>query len=65
MSHSVIPANIRAKRGLSDDLIRVSVGIEDVKDLIADLDRAFVIAEARVKATAGAAAPATATGQPI
>lgn len=41
MSHASIPANVRAARGLPDDLIRISVGIEDVKDLVADLDQAF------------------------
>ena len=34
MSHASIPAAVRAARGLPDDLVRVSVGIEDVDDLI-------------------------------
>ncbi|XP_021972083.1 cystathionine beta-lyase, chloroplastic isoform X2 [Helianthus annuus] len=41
MSHSVIPAEVRKARGLTEDLIRISVGIEDVDDLIADLDHAL------------------------
>ncbi len=41
MTHGSIPKEIREKSGLSDSLIRISVGIEDVKDLIADLDQAF------------------------
>ena len=41
MSHASIPAEVRAARGLPDDLVRISVGIEDVKDLIADLDTAL------------------------
>eukprot|EP01026_Neomeris_dumetosa_P041668 TRINITY_DN34592_c0_g1_i2.p2 TRINITY_DN34592_c0_g1~~TRINITY_DN34592_c0_g1_i2.p2 ORF type:complete len:246 (+),score=26.91 TRINITY_DN34592_c0_g1_i2:74-739(+) len=41
MSHASIPAAVRAERGLPDDLIRISAGIEDAKDLIADLDQAF------------------------
>ena len=41
MSHAAIPAGVREKRGLTDDLVRISVGIEDVEDLIADLDRAL------------------------
>ncbi|CAN0890709.1 Cystathionine beta-lyase, chloroplastic [Linum grandiflorum] len=41
MSHASIPAAVREARGLTDDLIRVSVGIEDVDDLIADLDLAL------------------------
>ena len=34
MSHASIPAAVRAARGLPDDLIRISAGIEDVVDLI-------------------------------
>ncbi len=41
MTHSSIPAEIRAEKGLSDKLIRLSVGIEDVDDLIEDLNRAL------------------------
>ncbi|CAN1337366.1 Cystathionine beta-lyase, chloroplastic [Linum perenne] len=41
MSHASIPAAVREARGLTEDLIRISVGIEDVDDLIADLDLAL------------------------
>ncbi len=41
MTHGSIPKEIREKGGLKDSLIRISVGIEDVEDLIADLDQAF------------------------
>lgn len=41
MTHASIPAAERRKSGLEDGLIRLSVGIEDVADLIADLDRAL------------------------
>ncbi|GFP92896.1 cystathionine beta-lyase chloroplastic [Phtheirospermum japonicum] len=41
MSHASIPAAVREARGLTEDLIRISVGIEDVNDLIADLDEAL------------------------
>lgn len=41
MSHASIPTSVREARGLTEDLVRVSVGIEDVDDLIADLDYAF------------------------
>ena len=44
MSHASIPAEVRAARGLPDDLVRISTGIEDVEDLIADLDAAFATA---------------------
>ena len=39
MSHASIPADVRAARGLPDDLVRISAGIEDEKDLIADLEQ--------------------------
>ncbi|KAI8614457.1 Cys/Met metabolism PLP-dependent enzyme-domain-containing protein [Chytriomyces sp. MP71] len=41
MSHASIPAHVRKERGLSDDLIRLCVGIEDVEDLIDDLKAAI------------------------
>lgn len=41
MSHASIPAAVREARGLTEDLVRISVGIEDVNDLIADLDYAL------------------------
>lgn len=39
MSHINIPKEIRLQHGITDGLIRVSVGIEDVEDIIADLER--------------------------
>lgn len=41
MSHASIPAAVREARGLTEDLVRISVGIEDINDLIADLDYAL------------------------
>lgn len=41
MSHSSIPAEVRAARGLPDDLVRIAVGIEDAEDLVADLAQAM------------------------
>ncbi|XP_028087587.1 cystathionine beta-lyase, chloroplastic isoform X1 [Camellia sinensis] len=41
MSHASIPAAVREARGLTEDLVRISVGIEDVNDLISDLDDAL------------------------
>ena len=41
MTHSSVPAENRAALGISDNLIRVSVGIEDTDDLIADLENAL------------------------
>ncbi|RWR93783.1 cystathionine beta-lyase, chloroplastic-like protein isoform X1 [Cinnamomum micranthum f. kanehirae] len=42
MSHASIPAAVRESRGLTEDLVRISVGIEDVEDLIADLNNAIM-----------------------
>jgi cystathionine beta-lyase/cystathionine gamma-synthase len=41
MTHATIPAQVRIARGVDDALVRLSVGIEDVDDLRADLDRAL------------------------
>jgi cystathionine beta-lyase/cystathionine gamma-synthase len=40
MTHASVPRAEREKVGLTDGLVRLSVGIEDVEDLIADLERA-------------------------
>lgn len=41
MTHASVPAEMRRKTGLEDGLIRVSVGVEDVEDLWADLEKAI------------------------
>lgn len=41
MTHASVPREEREKLGITDGLVRVSVGIEDVEDLIADLDQAL------------------------
>jgi cystathionine gamma-lyase len=41
MTHASVPPAKRAALGMSDSLVRLSVGIEDVDDLIADLDQAL------------------------
>jgi len=41
MTHASIPADIRIARGINDGLIRLSVGIEDVKDLQEDIQQAM------------------------
>lgn len=48
MSHASIPAEVRAARGLPDDLVRISCGIEDADDLLADLQYGFAVAEKRL-----------------
>jgi len=37
MTHASIPPAQRAQLGISDNLVRLSVGVEDVDDLLADL----------------------------
>lgn len=44
MTHASVPAETRARLGIGDSLIRLSVGIEDCDDLIADLDQALASA---------------------
>lgn len=41
MTHAAIPKDIREAVGITDELIRLSVGIEDVDDIIADLEQAI------------------------
>ena len=41
MTHGSIPAEVRREAGLPDSLVRLSVGVEDEADLLADLDRAL------------------------
>jgi len=41
MTHASVPAEERQRLGITDGLVRISVGIEDVEDIIADLDEAL------------------------
>ncbi|HET7213189.1 MAG TPA: cystathionine gamma-synthase [Terriglobia bacterium] len=41
MTHASVPPEERQRLGITDGLVRVSVGIEDIEDLIADLDQAL------------------------
>lgn len=41
MTHASVPADVRDSLGISDGLVRISVGIEDCDDLIADLEQAL------------------------
>ncbi|MGH7700233.1 MAG: cystathionine gamma-synthase [Gemmatimonadales bacterium] len=41
MTHASVPPDMRRRMGLSDSLVRLSVGIEDAEDLIADLEQAL------------------------
>jgi len=56
MTHAAVPAEARTRPGITDGLVRLSVGIEDAYDLIADLEQvpkpAMAPAPARSKRTA-------------
>src|SRR6202041_455721 len=41
MTHASVPAEVRVRIGITPGMVRLSVGIEDVEDLIADLDQAL------------------------
>ena len=41
MSHASVPEDVKVRLGIEDSLIRLSVGIESVSDLLADLDQAL------------------------
>ncbi len=41
MTHASVPAEMRTRLGITDSLVRLSVGIEDVQDLLDDLDQAI------------------------
>ncbi|GIY63975.1 cystathionine gamma-lyase [Caerostris extrusa] len=45
MTHASVPKEQRDKLGITDNLIRLSVGIEAIKDLLADLDQALEISQ--------------------
>jgi cystathionine beta-lyase/cystathionine gamma-synthase len=41
MTHASVPLERREAMGITDGLVRLSVGVEDIDDLLADLDRAL------------------------
>lgn len=43
MTHAVVPRQDRIRYGISDELIRLSVGLEDVRDIIHDLEQALEV----------------------
>lgn len=45
MTHASVPLDQRKKLGISDNLIRLSVGLESIKDIIEDLDKALLISQ--------------------
>jgi cystathionine beta-lyase len=42
MSHAAMPREVRHQRGITDGLLRYSVGLEDINDIIADLEQALI-----------------------
>jgi cystathionine beta-lyase/cystathionine gamma-synthase len=42
MTHASMPVEVRERIGITDGLVRISVGIEDVEDIMADLDQALL-----------------------
>lgn len=46
MTHASVPKEQRAKLGITDNLVRLSVGLEDVEDLIEDLAQALKLSQA-------------------
>ena len=48
MTHSVVPVEERLQMGITDSLLRLSVGLEHAEDLIADLKGAFLVMEASI-----------------
>ena len=55
-SHAMISAELRQKMGVTEQMVRLSVGIENADDLIADLDRALEVVGGRQTLPAGAGA---------
>jgi cysteine-S-conjugate beta-lyase len=53
MSHASVPAELKQGRVLPEDLMRLSIGIEDAEDLIGDLEAAFAHAETRLETELG------------
>lgn len=49
MTHASVPVEQRAQLGITDNLIRISVGLEDPEDLIQDLEKAFCAVKKQIK----------------
>jgi methionine-gamma-lyase len=50
MTHSSVPRADREAAGITDDLVRLAVGCEDERDIVADLDQALARAQAALAA---------------
>jgi cystathionine gamma-lyase len=58
MTHASVPPDVRAKLGISDGLVRLSVGVEDAADLEADVRQALEAAAAAGARSSGGASAA-------
>ena len=45
MTHASIPYEVRQKVGITDGLIRLSIGIENIDDILSDLEQAIAVSE--------------------
>lgn len=45
MTHHDVPLEHRLRIGITDTLFRISTGLEDIEDLIADMEQAFKVAQ--------------------
>jgi cystathionine gamma-synthase len=54
MTHAAMDGEARARAGIGESLLRLSIGIEDKRDLLADLSRALERAEAATDGAGGA-----------
>lgn len=61
MSHASIPAEVRAAREFPEDLVRLSIGLEDSGDLIADLSNAFSTYQGPPSTSSGAGGSSSST----
>jgi cystathionine beta-lyase len=50
MSHAAMPKEEREQRGITDGLVRLSVGLEDLDDLVSDFEQGLKAANRLVKA---------------
>jgi methionine-gamma-lyase len=41
MTHTIVPREERLKAGITDSLVRISIGVEDIEDIIKDLKQAL------------------------
>lgn len=44
MTHATLPKELRERIGITDNLIRISVGIEDKEDILEDIQKALILA---------------------